>query len=257
VEDREQHGWAWREHGQGPVALLLHGLGGSRLSWDDQLAGISGRRLVAWDLPGYGAAEPLADMSFGALADAVVRFIDELGAAQVDLAGISFGGMIAQHAAARHPARVRTLAILSSSPKFGLDGTQPDEWIAARLAPLQRGEQPADFAEEVLGRLVAPGAPAPVGQIAAMRRVSGAALERSIRCIVQHDSRGLLGAITAPTLVMVGELDHETPTSYAFALADAIPGARMAVVRGAGHLLNAEAPEAVNDLLAEHWEAHP
>ncbi len=233
--------------------MFLHGLGGSRLSWDDQLIGIDHRRLLAWDMPGYGAAEPLAATTFDSLAAAVVGFIDELGEAQVDLVGVSFGGMIAQYVAARHTARVRTLAILSSSPKFGLDGTRPDDWMAARLAPLRRGERPADFAEAVLGTLVAPGTVVPAGQIAAMRRVSAEALERSVRCIVHHDSRALLGEITAPTLVMVGELDQETPATYACALADGIPGARMVVVPDAGHLLNAEAPRAVNELLVEHW----
>ncbi len=122
---------AWRERGAGPTppVLLLHGLGGSRISWEPQLAGLSAtRRVVAWDLPGYGDSAPLdVPITFDALADAVARCAAEIDAPEVHLVGISFGGMIAQYTAARHPALVRSLTLLATSPKFGLDGTQPDE----------------------------------------------------------------------------------------------------------------------------------
>ncbi|MEY2400770.1 MAG: hypothetical protein QOJ08_881, partial [Ilumatobacteraceae bacterium] len=89
------------------------------------------------------------------------------------------------------------------------------------------------------------------GQRTAMARVSGKALRRSIDCLVTHDSRALLPLIEAPTLCAVGELDEETPVAYAFALADLIPHARLVVVPQAGHLLNVEAPDDVNELLLE------
>jgi pimeloyl-ACP methyl ester carboxylesterase len=60
--------------------------------------------------------------------------------------------------------------------------------------------------------------------------------------------------ITAPTLCVVGELDMETPVSYAFALADLIPHARLVVIPEAGHLLGAEAPDEVNELLVEQLQ---
>ena len=92
-------------------------------------------------------------------------------------------------------------------------------------------------------------------QRTAMSRVTGRALRTSIDCLVTHDSTALLSAITAPTVCMVGDLDEETPVAYGFALADLIPNARLAVIPMAGHLLNAEAPEAVNQLLDELMES--
>jgi pimeloyl-ACP methyl ester carboxylesterase len=156
--------------------------------------------------------------------------------------------------AALHPERVATLALLATSPKFGLDGTRPDDWRAARLAPLDAGQEPSDFAAEVLRAIAGPhlSEQAFAEQRAAMARISGAALRQSIDCLVTHDSTALLPTISAPTLCMVGELDAETPVPYAFALADLIPQARLAVIPDAGHLLNVEAPDAVNRLLAEH-----
>ena len=131
---------AWRESGSrdaDDVVLLLHGLGGSRISWEPQLADLGRRALIAaWDLPRYGASPPLAGpTTFPALADAVATWADELGADRVHLVGISFGGMIAQYTAAAHPDRIASLTLLATSPKFGLDGTEPEAWRAARLAP--------------------------------------------------------------------------------------------------------------------------
>jgi 3-oxoadipate enol-lactonase len=59
-----------------------------------------------------------------------------------------------------------------------------------------------------------------------------------------------------PTLILVGELDEETPVAYAQAIDDLLPNSRMVVIPGAGHLLNLEAPEEVNALMLEHWSSH-
>jgi 3-oxoadipate enol-lactonase len=258
AKDVDGRRFAWRESGDGSVLVLLHGLGGSRLSWEPQLHGLAhAHRVVAWDLPGYGASAPLdGAVTFTTLADAVIDFLDAIGAETAHLAGISFGGMIAQYVAARYPSRVLSLTLLSTSPAFGLDGTTPDEWRAARLAPLDAGQEPEDFADDVLGSIAGPhiSPEAMAGQRAAMARVSGGALRTSIDCLVTHDSRDMLPAIVAPTLCVVGELDEETPVSYAFALADLIPHARLVVIPQAGHLLNAEAPDDVNALLDEQME---
>jgi 3-oxoadipate enol-lactonase len=249
---------AWRERGAGDVVVFLHGLGGSRISWEPQLAEVSAHyRCVAWDLPGYGASKPLAEpMTFPALAQAVCDLIEMLGTERVHLVGISFGGMIAQYTAAFHPQRVRTLALLSSSPAFGLDGTKPDEWRAARLAPLDAGREPEDFSDIVLRSIAGPhiSEKAMAGQRAAMERISAAGLRRSIDCLITHDSRPFLKQIAAPTLCLVGELDDETPPAYARALADGITGAHVKVIPKVGHLLNAEAPDTVNALLCAHFK---
>ncbi len=253
---------AWREARPGAgatdVVALLHGLGGSRLSWQPQLAELGRSNIVAaWDLPGYGASPPLDQPStFAALADAVAGWADEMCADRVHLVGISFGGMIAQYAAAAHPERVASLTLLATSPRFGLDGTQPAEWSAARLAPLDAGLEPIEFADRVLGALAGPGisSEALAGQRAAMARITSGALRRSIECLITHDSRGVLPLINAPTAVLVGEVDEETPQSYAQAIVDLVPGATLEVVPGAGHLLNVEAPDAVNAAIIRQIE---
>lgn len=260
ARDLEVGGFAWRERGDGELVVLLHGLGGSRIAWDAQLASLSSRwRAAAWDMPGYGAAAPLSDepVTFRALADAAASWIGELGATPAHVVGISMGGMIAQYLAAWHPDRVRSLTLMSSSSKFGMDGTTAESWRTARLAPLDAGWEPVEFAERVLRGIAGPNITdaAYESQRAAMARVTGTALRRSIDCLVTHDTTELLPAITTPTLVLVGELDRETPPSYSQYLVDHLPNARLQVVPGAGHLLSSEAPEQVNRLLAEHLTA--
>lgn len=262
--DHELDGFAWREQGEGRLVLFLHGLGGSRVSWEPQLDAIGRhRRAVAWDMPGYGAAAPLPDdpPTFAALAAAAARCITVLGEPAAHVVGISMGGMIAQYLAAWHPECVRSLTLLSTSPAFGLDGTDPAAWASARLAPLDEGLQPADYAPRVVDALAAPdaAASAKAGQVAAMARVPAVALRRSIAVLPTHDSRALLPGIQAPTLVMVGSLDRETPPSYSEQLVALLPHATLQVVPGAGHLLNAEAPVQVNDAILRHLERveHP
>lgn len=248
---------AWREAGAGETVVLLHGLGGSRTAWRPQLEALgTHRRVVAWDLPGYGASAPLdGPLTFPALADAVARLLDALAVDRAHLVGLSMGGMVAQHAALQHPDRVRSLALLSTSPAFGLDGTRPEDWKVARLVPLEAGREPNDYAAGVITAIAGPEiSPAMVAeQAAAMGRISGAAMRRAIDCLPTHDLRGRLGEVTAPALVMTGELDRETPPPYGRALADELRTATFRTVPGAGHLLPVEAPDVVNGALADHF----
>lgn len=258
---------AWRESGPrgGEPVLFLHGLGGTRSAWDSVTERLTpGWRALAWDMPGYGASRPPpgGTLSFSALADAVAAWAGEAGCAArtVHVVGHSLGGMIAQHFALRHPGRVRSLALIASSPRFGFDGvTTPDVWAAARLAPLDAGHAPADFAEAVLSGIAGPGLTSAAlrAQCAAMARISPAALRAAIRCLVTHDTTNLLGRISAPTLVLVGDADTETPPSYAGFLTASIPGATLRVLPGVGHLAPAEDPGGVCLLLEEFWSSLP
>ena len=250
---------AWREVGSGRrVAVLLHGLGGSRIAWRPQLGPLSAhRRVVAWDGPGYGASDPIAAPTFDAYSDRAAALISEVSpSGPVDLVGMSFGGMIAQYTAHRFPALVRSLTLLCTSPAFGLDGTDPVEWRAARLAGLETFGSPAAAAPAILTSLAGPNAAHVVPEaVEAMTRVPMDGLLASLATITTHDSRAMLPTITIPTLVLVGADDDETPQSYAQAIVDLMPNAHLVVIPAAGHLLNLEAPDVVNQAILRHWES--
>jgi pimeloyl-ACP methyl ester carboxylesterase len=151
---------------------------------------------------------------------------------------------------------VRTLTLLDTSPAFGLDGvTTPESWLATRIRAIRDPDPAAPGIEAVAAGLLGAAASAEVRAtlVESMRAVPAATLEAACRALIGHDTRARLPEVTAPTLVMVGEDDTETPPSYAAAIAAGIPCAELVVVPGAGHLLSLEDPATVDSLLRRHW----
>lgn len=256
--DVDERPIAWREAGTGDVVLFLHGLGHSRIAWDRQLEDLSDRwRCVAWDLPGFGASEPLESLTFPAIASAAVSLLDRLGVDSAHLVGLSFGGQHALHVALEHPDRVRSLVLADTSPAFGLDGTTREEWIEQRLEPLRAGLTPTDIAESVMVGISGPGFSGPDFDlaVAAMKRLTSEAYEDAVRCLPDHDVRDALATIHVPTLVVVGELDPSTPPAVARLLADGIRNANLVELPGIGHLTPNEAPQEFNRLVREFLDA--
>ena len=234
--------------------VFLHGLGGSRTAWDPQLHTLADRRrCIAWDMPGYGASAPPAQLTFPTVADSLAGLLDTLDIEAADLVGLSLGGMHALHTAIRHPRRVRRLVLAGTSPAFGLDGTSARDWKAARLEPLERGISPADMAagviESICAGILEPATRARL--VASFSRISAAGFRAAVECLPTHDVRDDLARITCPVLVIVGAEDRETPPAYAEALAAGLPDSTLEVLDGVGHLSPAEAPERFNRLVAE------
>ena len=243
---------AWIEQGSGPPLVFLHGLGGTSGAWGPQLQHFSASyRCLAWDMPGYGDSAPAGPLTYRTIADRLVAMLDDAGIEKADLVGLSFGGMHALHTALAHPDRVGRMILANTSPAFGMDGTDPDEWKAARLAPLDQGQTPASMAPMVLdaiaGRPLDPDVRHDL--IAAFGRISSAGLRAAVECLPSNDVRSRLPEIGHECLVIAGELDHETPVSYAEVLAGLLPNARLVVMPGVGHLSPSEDPSGFNSLV--------
>ena len=194
---------AHRIVGIGPEAIFyLHGVGGDRTSFDAQIgAGGPGFAHIAWDMPGYGDSAALPEMTFAALAEAALRLIDALHIERAHLVGHSMGGMIAQELVASHPDRVASLVLSATSPAFGkAGGDWQQEFLAARLAPLDEGKTPADLAPAIVEALVADGAD---GTDGADETAKAAAIE-AVDAMIPR-----LAALRADVVVVTG--DHSTP----------------------------------------------
>ena len=249
---------AHRIVGIGPEAILyLHGVGGDRTSFDAQIgAGGPGFAHIAWDMPGYGDSAALPDMTFAALAEAALRLIDALHIERAHVVGHSMGGMIAQELAAGHQDRVASLVLSATSPAFGkAGGDWQQEFLAARLAPLDTGKTPADLAPAIVEALVADGAAetAKAAAIASMSRISPDAYRAALTCLVTFDRREALANIKVPTLAIAGEHDTTAPPKVVAPMADAIRGARYVLLPGVGHLANVENPTAYNAALGDFF----
>jgi 3-oxoadipate enol-lactonase len=245
------------EAGSGsPPLLFLHGIGGHRSNFAGQLEHFGARhRCVAWSMPGYDDSPALDEMTFPALAGAVVDLLDRLDIDRAVLVGHSMGGMVALELAATCPQRLCGLVLVATSTTFG--GGSPrfvERFRAERLAPLDAGQTPADMAEGIVNRLVARPLLPPVhaAAVAGMSTISARTYRAAVECILTFDRRPALGGLDLPTLLVAGAADPLVPLPVMEAMAGDIPGARLDVVEGAGHLVNLEAPGQFDRAL-EEW----
>ncbi|HYF08179.1 MAG TPA: alpha/beta fold hydrolase [Acetobacteraceae bacterium] len=204
-----------------------------------------GGGLLDWPLPGYGDSAPLPETSFEAIATALWDALDARGIARADLIGHSIGGMVALEFVARFPDRVRSLVLYATTPSFGgRDPAFAEAFLRARLGPLDAGLSMAEAAPRMLDGLIGANAdPAALpAAIAALSAVPEAVYRSTVRCLTTFDRRDALPRITVPTLLIAGEHDKAAPLRTMQRMAEAIPGARLVVLPGAGHLGHLEQP---------------
>ena len=236
----------------GPPVLCLHGIGGDRTSFADQLGQLGGRRVIAWNMPGYGGSDPLMQMDFAALSGAVVALLDALGIATVHLVGQSIGGMIAQEVAIRSSDRVASLGLIATTPAFGgRDDTFRQAFVAARLGPLDAGADMATLAQQAIPAIIGPATSAEMRQlaIAAMGRIDETAFRQVVSCLVTFNRRADQHRISQPCCLIAGSHDTNSPARVMAKMADGLANATFHIVDQAGHLVNSECPETVNAIL--------
>lgn len=247
--------------GSGPTVMMLHGIGGGHIAFAPQVETLAaaGYRAVAWDMPGYGYSAPIEPYTFKGLAQSCVDLIDALQCEHVVLLGHSMGGMVAQEVVARRPERVSRLVLCGTSAAFGkrTDGRSADAWaqqfIAQRTAPLDAGQSMAEVAQRLVPQMVGPGS-LPEGLRLAehcMAGVPAATYRRALDCLVTFDRQAALSAIGVPTLLIGGEFDRVAAPAVMKQMADAIPDARYAELKGIGHLMSLEAPDEFDALLLD------
>lgn len=231
--------------------MLLHGIGGRAALWAPSVAALAPRQVLTLDMPGYDGASRALD-SFAELADAAVALLDAQGVTEADVVGHSLGGMIALEMALRHPARVRRLVIIASSPAFGSrDPAFRESFLAARQKPLDEGLGMAGVAAALVPGMLGPAAHPAAARAAmtAMASVDEAAYRTTLATLTNFDRRADLPRVTHPALLIAGEADQTAPPRGMARMAEAMPDARPLVIPGVGHLLPLEAPDAFHAAL--------
>jgi len=245
--------------GEGGAILFVHGFPFDRSMWRHQLAGLSRWKRIAPDLRGVGESSPGTDeYSIGRYADDLVAVLDAVGVGQAVVCGLSMGGYVLFELLRRYPERVRAAVLCDTRP-------QADSPEARRnrdeLAALAAEGGPDAVAERVLPGLLAPVTLADQPEVMAQcrdmaRRCSVVGMVGALRAMRERpDSTPLLGTIRVPTLVVVGAEDRVAPPAVAEAMAQGIPGARYALIPGAGHVAPLEQPLATSRVLTEFLEA--
>jgi pimeloyl-ACP methyl ester carboxylesterase len=245
-----------RGAGETPV-ICLHGIGGNTASFAPQLSALSADSgVICVNLPGYGASKPLEQVTFPNLAAQVIALMDALGIKRAHLCGQSIGGMIALEAAILYADRVASLALIATTSAFGgRDDSFKDAFVAARLAPLDTGKTLADLAKSFVPEIVGPiAAPETIAAAtASMAELREATYRRIIACLVTFDRRTALESLSLPACLIAGSADQNAPARTMERMAAKIKDAEYHVIEGAGHLVNLEAPDRVNDILSAFY----
>ncbi|PLX37165.1 MAG: 3-oxoadipate enol-lactonase [Hyphomicrobiales bacterium] len=231
-----------------PVVMFSNSLGTSLELWDDQMAAFSGRfRILRYDDRGHGrSSAPAGPYTLDRLGRDVIAVLDGLGIDKVDWVGLSKGGMLGMWLATNAPERVGKLVLADTSAHM----PTPEMW--AERAETAREKGLAAMAPATLERWFTE--PFRAANPDVIERIRAIILATSVEgyagsceAIGGMDQRETIRAITAPTLVVVGEQDPGTPVSHAEAIVAAIPGARLAVLADAAHLSNVEQAAAFNE----------
>lgn len=242
-----------RRAGQGAPLVLLHGIYGESRNWAPQLAALSDQfTVVAWDAPGAGRSDdPPESFGFAQYADCLAGVIGLLDLGPSHVCAFSYSGGIALELCRRHPQRLASLTLVAAYA--GWAGSLPADKVELRLgralSQADRGGEAA--AREFVPELFASDAPADLVDeaIALSSSFHPDGLRVMARASAAADLREVLPQVAVPTLVIHGREDRRSPLSVSEDLHAGIPDSRLAVVEGAGHMVNLEAPDEFNRLL--------
>ncbi len=247
--------------GDRAAVLLVHGVGGWAENWAEvmPLLAADGRRVVAFDLPGFGASERADAPDYFGVPSFYATVVDavraRLGLGRPHLVGHSLGGGIAFVSAVSHPERYRSLTLVAPG---GLENdvalflrlaSLPGAWLVAGLGDRRKK------AHRLVRTCFVDPARVPPHLLTEAERYAGSYREshRVMRAVATI--RGLRPAVRrrwiarspeylGPALVVWGRGDIVVPADHAAAVATALPQATVRLIAGAGHLVMAERPDA-------------
>jgi poly(3-hydroxyoctanoate) depolymerase len=242
--------------GGSPPLLLCNGLGANLELLLPLMGSLDGVATIAFDVPGSGSSPPSPEpMRMRDVAELVARLAARLGHREIDVLGVSWGGMLAQQLAAQYPARIRRLVLVSTGTgSLSIPGdlgalvhlSNPRRWHdmhhLERIAPRIYGgvfrREPARV-KEIFGRGKQPSFLGYYGQLMA---------------VAGWSSRAWLHRLRQPTLIISGTDDPLVPVINARVLAERIPNARLRLFDD-GHMLLLTRLDEIAPLVREFLQA--
>ncbi|ELK41563.1 alpha/beta fold hydrolase [Brevibacillus agri] len=241
--------------GEGEPLLLIHGFNLDNRMWDEQVAALAeSYKVIRFDLRGFGKT-PATNLPF-TLYDDVRAVLAGLGIEKAHVAGLSFGGMVAQEFALVYPQMVKSLVLISS----GLFGHSRSE---QRLRDMEQFHQllEAKKTEEALEqntRMWFDGPGCAANTKRAKARELFASMSRNAFSLpafgeglvgLTPPPKERLGEIKAPTLVIAGARDYIDFLQIADELAERIERAEKVILTDSAHIPPMDQPEVVNELI--------
>jgi len=239
--------------GSGPAVLLTHGYSSTGRAWEDQHRALGDAfRVISWDMRGHGetdSPDDPAQYSHDLTVADMHGLLRHLGVERAVVGGLSLGGTMSLAFCRRHPEMVRALVICDSGPGYR-NAEARAEWN--RRASARAGDL------ESRGLEVLSGGSRDMRE-SVRRHRSAQGLAHAARGMLTQRDSGIIDSlpdIRVPTLVIVGDQDAPfiAPCEY---MAKKIPGARLEVIKGAGHSSNLDQPDAFNRVLRDFLDALP
>ncbi len=229
--------------GEGETIVLLHGWGGDSRSFFPIHQRLSkSYQVYSIDFPGFGrSALPPEPWGVGDYAEVFHDWMDAVGIRRATLIGHSFGGRVSIVTATRWPERINRLVLVDSA------GIRPRRTFGyhLRVAAAKAGRKA--LASPVLAGQKAKLEPRLYRALGASDYASAGPLRPTFVKVVNEELRPLLPQIAAPTLLVWGDQDQDTPIADARVMEQEIPGARLIVYEGAGHFAYLERQDSFCD----------
>jgi 3-oxoadipate enol-lactonase len=253
---------------KGPALVLIHGFPFDRHQWDGQVqtfshapSGKDAPRIVAYDQRGHGETPPgPGPLMIEFLVDDLIELLDHLRIPKATLCGLSMGGYVALRAVDRHPERVHGLVLADTQAGADDNAGRVKRADAIRkirkggMEALTEGLLPSLFPESEL-KAMGPGVARIKAQMLATDPDGACLALGAMACRLDLTER--LQAIRTPTLVLVGAEDKITPPERSREMHQRIPGSKLVVIPGAGHVANVSAPKAFNEALRGFLDTLP
>lgn len=240
----------------GRPIVFINSLGTDLRIWDEVAAPLARQwRAIRYDKRGHGlSSHPVAATGIGDFAADLAGLIDALKVGAATIVGISIGGLIAQELYRSRRDLVASLVLCDTGHRIGnaeFYNARADLVQSAGLEAIADGVLERWFTADY--RTKNPDTMA--GWRAMLTRTPRDGYVAACRIVGQPDFTEAAKAVAAPTVVIVGDEDGATPPALARELAGLIPGARLEIVAGAGHLPCIERPEAMRALIETHVKA--
>jgi len=245
--------------GSGDAVVLVPGFASGAWSWSWQVDDLSKSfRLITFDPRGVGRSEFARDepITISVIADDIAGLLDEVDIESAHILVISFGGFVAQDFALRHADRTRRL-VLASTSFGGPNHVAPAMEVLAAFASTE-GLNTADRIRRYLTFAFSPEFAktnaATVDRFCSLREENFVPREvymQQLQSALGFDLESSVSGIRAKTLVITGDLDVVVPTENSFNLARAIPGARLEIIKGSGHMAFVEKADEFNRVVTD------
>ena len=238
--------------GGGKGVIFLHGIGGNKRNWDDNVIAFSKFfKVVSLDTRGYGDSDDYeGEFSYSDVAKDLLKVINFFNFTKVHLVGLSMGARIAGWFYNLYPKRVNSLVLCDTHLGFSdFSSEKRLKFIELRSKPLLAGKSPQEIAPNISRSLL--GDPNDkrafnklVDSLGKLRKEN---YIKTIKAFTLDDNADLFKSINVPCLVLAGELDTLTPPHLARKIANQIKGSKCVIIKKAGHLPNIEKAKEFNE----------